>query len=170
ASVGLNLGLHYLSGAVTFDPAVTSVDGLLASKIVWLDSFLKNVDRTARNTNMLLWRKELWLIDHGAALYFHHSWMDWEAQAQRPFVNIKDHVLLPFADQLDKADEEFNALLNEEIINSIVNRIPDEWLLTDSPFENTDQHKRAYQQFLNERFSHSKLFVKEAQNAREVLV
>src|SRR5690606_9317690 len=85
ASVGLNLGLHYLSGAVTFDPAVTSVDGLLASKIVWLDSFLKNVDRTARNTNMLLWRKELWLIDHGAALYFHHSWMDWEAQAQRPF-------------------------------------------------------------------------------------
>ena len=85
ASVGLNLGLHYLSGSTTFDPLVTKVDAKQASKIVWLDSFLNNVDRTSRNTNMLLWHKELWLIDHGAALYFHHSWNNWEEQAIRPF-------------------------------------------------------------------------------------
>src|SRR3954470_17838663 len=95
ASVGLNLALHYLSGAITYDPVVTQLDEKLASQIVWLDCLLTNVDRTPRNTNMLVWHKELWLIDHGAALYFHHSWHNWEEQAKRPFVQVKDHVLLP---------------------------------------------------------------------------
>src|SRR5689334_8603808 len=102
ASVGLNLALHYLSGSITFDPVVNRVDALTASKIVWLDSLLTNVDRTARNTNMLVWNKELWLIDHGAALYFHHSWDNWQEQATRPFVQIKDHVLLPWATELNQ--------------------------------------------------------------------
>src|SRR6201994_4118131 len=94
ASVGLNLALHYLQGAITFDATVTYVQAKLASQIVWLDCLLMNVDRTARNTNMLTWHKELWLIDHGAALYFQHSWHNWREQALRPFVQVKDHVLL----------------------------------------------------------------------------
>src|SRR6201996_3317236 len=94
ASVGLNLGLHYLSGSITFDPVVNKVGDLLASQIVWLDALLTNVDRTARNTNMLVWNKELWLIDHGASLFFHHSWDNWQQQALRPFTQVKDHVLL----------------------------------------------------------------------------
>ena len=93
-SVGMNLGLHYLSGAISFDPTVTTIDATLASQVVWLDCLITNVDRTARNTNMLTWYRELWLIDHGAALYFHHGWDNWEEQAQRPFTPVKDHVLL----------------------------------------------------------------------------
>src|ERR1700710_3050824 len=83
ASTGLNLALHYLSGAITFDPAITIPDAKLASSIVWLDCLLTNVDRTPRNTNLLTWHKELWLIDHGASLYFHHSWDNWKEQAVR---------------------------------------------------------------------------------------
>ena len=98
-SHGLNLGLHFLSGAITFDPVVTTVDSLLASKIVWLDAFLTNIDRTFRNTNMLIWNKELWLIDHGASFYFHHSWDNWEQNAKSPFSYVKDHVLLNRASQ-----------------------------------------------------------------------
>src|SRR6201996_6997903 len=116
ASVGLNLGLHYLSGSITFDPVVNSVDPLLASKIVWLDCLLTNVDRTPRNTNMLVWNKELWLIDHGASLYFHHSWDNWQQQALRPFTQVKDHVLLSKASELDFVDEEFKAILTPELI------------------------------------------------------
>src|SRR5580658_310302 len=93
ASTGLNLGLHYLSGSIAFDPVVNKVDALVASQIVWLDCLLTNVDRTARNANMLVWNKELWLIDHGAALYFHHSWGNWEEQAPRPFLPVREHVL-----------------------------------------------------------------------------
>src|SRR3982750_2821295 len=111
ASVGLNLALHYLSGAITFDPAITPVDATLASQIVWIDCLLTNVDRTPRNTNMLIWHRELWLIDHGAALYFHHSWDNWKEQAKRPFVQVKDHVLLPWASELEKADEMFRSIL-----------------------------------------------------------
>lgn len=170
ASVGLNLGLHYLSGAVTFDPAVTTLDPKTASKIVWLDSFLNNVDRTPKNTNMLWWQKELWLIDHGAGLYFHHSWHNWEIKATQPFVNIKDHVLLPQASELDMADKEFHAILNEEILHTIVTLIPDEWLLKDSPFDSVSDHRKAYEQFLKQRLAHSKHFVKEAQHAREALI
>ena len=104
ASTGLNLALHYLSGAITFDPVVTKLDAALASRIVWLDCLLTNVDRTPKNTNMLMWHKELWLIDHGACLYFHHSWDNWQVQATKPFVQVKDHVLLPWASQLEDAD------------------------------------------------------------------
>jgi hypothetical protein len=101
ASTGLNLALHYLSGAITFDPTINPIDPVLASAIVWLDCLLMNVDRTARNTNMLMWHRELWLIDHGASLYFHHSWNQWEEQATRPFTQVKDHVLLSRATELD---------------------------------------------------------------------
>lgn len=163
-SKGLNLALHYLSGAITFDPNVTVVDAWLASRIVWLDCLLMNVDRTARNTNMLMWHKELWLIDHGASLYFHHSWNDPGQQAMKPFVQVKDHVLLKYALMLEEANAEFKALLGPELIRTVVNLIPEEWL-TDGPFQSVQEHRQAYAEFLNSRIAASDIFVKEAQNA-----
>jgi hypothetical protein len=170
ASVGLNLGLHYLSGATTFDPLVTRVDPLLASQIVWLDCLLNNVDRTSRNTNMLVWNKQLWLIDHGASLYFHHAWQDWEVQARRPFARVKDHVLLPYASELQAVDKDFRQRLNADLFREITALLPDEWLLTDSPFDSTGAHRDAYASWLTDRLEHSEVFVKDAQNAREALV
>nr|WP_294944304.1 HipA family kinase [uncultured Mucilaginibacter sp.] len=168
-SVGLNLALHYLQGAITFDPTVTVVEPKLASQIVWLDALLTNVDRTARNTNMLMWHKELWLIDHGAALFFHHSMDNWEEQALRPFVQIKDHVLLRMASELDKVDEEFRAILTPDVINAIVSILPDAWL-TDRSFETEDEQRQVYAQFLNKRLANAAIFVKEAQHARSQLI
>lgn len=170
ASTGLNLGLHYLSGSTTFDPAVTTIEPELASRIVWLDSLIKNVDRTVKNTNMLLWQKELWLIDHGASLYFHHSWDNWEEHATQSFSFIKDHVLLPQASELEWADKLSRSLISEETIHQIVQLIPDEWLLTDSPFDSSESHRVAYKQYLTSRFIHSSNFVKEALDARKTLI
>jgi len=166
ASVGLNLALHYLSGAITFDPAVTKVDPKLASQIVWMDCLLTNVDRTPRNTNMLTWNKELWLIDHGASLYFHHSWDNWKEQAVRPFMQVKDHVLLSRASKLDIVDEEFKAILTPEVIQTIVSLIPDEWIKGEW-LEEPDEVRSVYAQFLETRIAASSIFVKEAQHARE---
>lgn len=170
ASVGLNLALHYLSGAITFDPTVTTVDAKLASQIVWLDCFLTNMDRTCRNTNMLIWHKELWLIDHGASLYFHHSWQNWKEQATRPFFLVKDHVLLPWASELDAVDQEFKSILNPEKIQAVINLIPDDWLEGETNFESNTAHRNAYSYFLETRLANSELFLKEAQHAREILI
>lgn len=169
-SAGLNLALHYLSGAITFDPVVTKIDPLLASQIVWLDSYLMNVDRTPRNTNMLMWYKELWLIDHGAALYFHHSWDNWEEQARRPFTAIKDHVLLPWASQLDEVDSAFRALLTAEKLEAIVASIPEDWLLKDRTPEEAVEARHVYKQFLTIRLNASETFVKAAQHARQTSI
>ncbi len=170
ASVGLNLALHYLSGAITFDAAVTKVDGKLASQIVWLDCLLTNVDRTARNTNMLTWNRELWLIDHGASLYFHHSWQNWQEQAKKPFFQVKDHVLLPKANELEAVDIEFKALLTEERIRAIINLVPDVWLSGEDVFASADEHREAYIEYLLARIANSEIFVNEAQHARKTLI
>jgi hypothetical protein len=170
ASVGLNLALHFLSGAITFDPTTTIVDARLASQIVWLDCLLTNVDRTPRNTNMLMWHRELWLIDHGAALYFHHSWHNWQEAAKKPFLQIRDHVLLPLATQLEEVDANFSSILTEDCIRSIVSLVPGEWLTDESSFETPEQYREAYIQFLMIRIAHSENFVKEAQNAAEALI
>ncbi|RDV16043.1 aminotransferase class I and II [Pontibacter diazotrophicus] len=169
-SEGLNLGLHYLSGSITFDALVTTVDATLASQIVWFDCLITNVDRTPRNTNMLMWHKELWLIDHGASFYFHHSWPNVEEQAKRPFVQVKDHVLLPQASELDTVDTAFRTILSPERIRSIVALIPEDWLTSDSPFETADEHRAAYVQFLETRLAHTENFIKEAQHARKALI
>ncbi len=169
ASVGLNLALHYLSEAITYDPTVRKIDSILASKIVWLDCLLTNMDRTARNTNMLFWHKELWLIDHGASLYFHHSWQNWEEQALRPFTLVKDHVLLPQASELAAVDAELSALFTPKIINEVLALIPDEWLNEDI-FPSSKQQRNAYAKFLTSRITNSSIFVKEAQNARQTLI
>jgi hypothetical protein len=170
ASVGLNLALHYLSGAITYDPVLTTVDEKLASQIVWLDCLLTNMDRTPRNTNMLMWHKELWLIDHGAALYFHHSWHNWEEQAKRPFTLIKDHVLLPQASELEAVDAEFRAILTPERIRAVVNLVPDEWLTAGGIEETASERREVYARFLELRLLSSEIFVKEAQNARATLI
>lgn len=169
-SVGLNLGLHYLSGAITFDPVVNEVDSLLASQIVWLDCLLTNMDRTCRNTNMLIWHKELWLIDHGAALYFHHSWQNWEEQAVKPFTLIKDHVLLAAASELETVDAEFRKILTSEHIREIVAMIPDEWLNDENTFPSKQDYRNAYARFLETRIAHSEIFVNNAEDARKALI
>ncbi|MDW5289254.1 HipA family kinase [Formosa sp. PL04] len=165
-SQGLNLALHFLSGAITFDPAVTTIDDTLASQIVWLDAFITNVDRTFKNTNMLIWHKELWLIDHGACLYFHHSWNNWEQAAKSPFKLIKDHVLLPQASKTKEIDTKFKALLTPEILKNIVATIPDEWLQWEGLEESPDDIRDVYFNFLNTRLAHSEIFVNEIEHAR----
>lgn len=169
-SQGLNLALHFLSGAITFDPVVTQLSPELASQIVWLDAFITNVDRTFRNTNMLIWHKELWLIDHGACLYFHHSWSSWEKHAQSPFALIKDHVLLPQASELATTDIAFKKLLTKEIVQDIVNSVPEDWLHWEDTDETPEEIRAVYFQFLWTRLNHSQIFINEAQNAREKLI
>lgn len=170
ASEGLNLGLHYLSGAITYDPAVNEIDPLLASKIVLLDAIITNVDRTARNTNMLMWHKELWLIDHGAALYFHHSWDNWEAHSKKLFPMIKDHVLLPFASKLNEADSALKDILTKNLIDSIVDIIPEVWLSPRASDPDANEMKAVYRSYLLNRISISQTLKNNAQDARESLL
>jgi hypothetical protein len=165
ASTGLNLAVHYLSGAITFDPIVTTINAKLASQIVWMDAVLTNIDRTPRNTNMLIWHKELWLIDHGASLYFHHNWDNWEEQSKRPFIAIKDHVLLPQATEIEEVDEEFKKILTPEKIKEIVDLIPDDWLQNRELSQ--AEEKDVYVKFLENRIAISDLLVKEANHARQ---
>jgi hypothetical protein len=166
-SVGLNLGLHFLSGAITYDPTVNKIDATQASLIVWLDSLLMNMDRTAKNTNMLIWNRQLWLIDHGASLYFHHGTTDWQEQAKRPFNLIKDHVLLRQASELKEADAKARAILTKEKISEVVATIPDEWLGDEvSKAEQRDQ----YVQFFSTRLANAAIFIQEANHARESFI
>ena len=166
-SAGLNLALHYLSGAITFDPTVITIDPLLASQILWLDCLITNVDRTVRNTNMLMWHRELWLIDHGAALYFHHSWDNWQEQSLRPFVQVKDHVLLPQASEIEKVDAAFKAILTPQRIEAIVSIVPDDFLNGDPADQSPEAKRQVYSQFLNNRIANSNIFVNEALHARQ---
>jgi hypothetical protein len=169
-SQGLNLALHFLSGAINYDALAMTIDPLLASKIVWLDMFITNVDRTFRNTNMLMWNRELWLIDHGAAFLFHHSWTNWKKNATGQFPIIKNHVLLPQASQLDEVNEEFKVLINDEIFKELVSVLPDEWLLAGGDSEDSEEIRNVYSSFLSLRLSNSDQFKKEAQDARTALI
>ncbi len=164
-SEGLNLGLHYLSGSIAYDPSV-KIDPLLASKIVWLDAFITNIARTFKNTNLLMWHKELWVIDNGASFYFHHSWQNFDTAAKTPFKYVKDHVLLPQATQLDKADQFAHEVLNDEIFREIVNLIPEDWLHWNDADETPEEIREVYFQFMKTRLEHSQIFVNEAQHAR----
>lgn len=168
-SKGLNLGLHFLSGAITYDVASNDCDSYLASKIVWLDSFITNVDRTYRNTNLLIWNKELWLIDHGAAFYFHHSWDNWEQTAVTPFTMIKDHALISKATELKRVHEEFTARLNDDVLRTIVNLIPDEFLNWEEGPDN-DAIREVYFRFLSNRLAHADVFFKSAEDAGKVRI
>lgn len=169
-SEGLNLALDYLPGSITFDSrANADVDPGLASKIVWLDAFLTNVDRTPRNTNMLMWHKNLWLIDHGAGLFFHHSAQPYAGRSASPFTQIKDHVLLARASELDAANANALTALTDETIASIVANVPEEWLGS-QVYPETSEHRSAYVEYLIARRSSSNTFITEAKEAYARLV
>lgn len=153
-SLGLNLGVHYLNGAMTADPYVNHIDSSLASKIVWLDTFITNVDRTIKNTNMLLWHGEIWLIDHGAAFYFHHNWTDWQKSALTPFPYIKDHALIHKATDMEEADRHMRSRLSPERLSEIVDAIPADWLRWDGASgEEGEERREVYRNFLLKRLN-----------------
>lgn len=166
ASGGVNLGLDYLPGSVMFDPVAERPDADLASRIVWFDAYVTNVDRTPRNANMLMWHRRLWLIDHGAALYFHHAWKDMDQRSKDPFPLIKEHILLPFANGLGTADEIMTAAITEEVIRRVVDLIPDDWMKDNSPFSTTAENRQAYVEYLTRRLDAPRNFVEEAIRAR----
>ena len=170
ASGGLNLALDFLPGSFTFDPIVETIDPSLASKIVWFDAFITNVDRTARNPNMLVWHHNPWLIDHGACLYFHHSWDNYMERSRDKFPVIKDHMLLPFASEIEGAGAQILEALDADIIHQIVDQIPDSWLVENTPFETVDSHKAAYEAYLNRRLESPHPFIEEAVRARSMSV
>lgn len=164
ASEGLNLGLDYLPGSVAFGPTdVARVDPLQASQIAWLDAYTCNVDRTPRNTNMLYWHRRLTLIDHGSALYFHHATGDYLARSRDPFKLIKNHVLLPAAGQLTEADRAGKSILTPEVLETVVNEVPESWL-------DQEGQRAAYLAYLQARLEESHIFVEEALHARAQLV
>lgn len=171
ASVGLNLGLRYLPGSVNYDPAaVPDVDPALASAIVWFDAFVTNVDRTPHNTNMLLWQGDLYLIDHGSTLYFHHNWDGYEKRIRTPFPAIRNHVLLPVATEIEAADDRLSSRLSEAIIRPIIESIPDSWLEGERRFSTLEEHRQAYIDYLLTRLEPPRSFVAEAANAQSNLV
>ncbi|MDX2243657.1 MAG: HipA family kinase [Leptolyngbyaceae cyanobacterium bins.302] len=168
ASVGLNLALDYLPGSITLDPVVETIDAELASSVVWLDAYVTNVDRTPRNPNLLMWHRRLWLIDHGAALYFHHTWNNYLTRSRDRFPAIKDHVLLRFASALPEVDANLTDRLTPEIISTVVQEIPDAWLMGESAFNGIEEHRNAYIEYLLRRLEPPHRFMEEAIHARSV--
>lgn len=171
ASTGLNIGFQYLDHASAFNMLLSPrPEPRLASEIVWFDAFITNVDRTPRNVNMLIQNRQLWLIDHGAALYFHHEWQDYLKKSESPFPLIKDHILLSLASELDEIDAVMRQRLSPALIEAVVEALPEEWLQTDTPFSNPAEHRTAYREYLLHRLEHSQNFVVEAKHARAKLL
>lgn len=167
-SEGLNLALDYLPGSITFDPIVARpIEGRarLASSIVWFDALVTNVDRTAKNTNLLVWHRELYLIDHGASLIFHHTWDDPAARAKAPYKQIREHVLLPWASELAEADAELAPKLTRDAIQNVVALIPDEWLGDEPRFATTGEHRNGYRDYLLARLDARSEWVEDAVRA-----
>ena len=170
-SAGLNLALDYLPGSVTFDPVADQPDAALASAIVWFDAFVTNLDRTPRNANLLTWHRRLWLIDHGAAFYFHHGASDYAARSGDAFPQIKDHVLLTPATQLREADAKMTALITPSVIAEIVSMVPESWLVGepgDGAIGDASSRRAAYIDYLCRRLSGPRQFVEEAIRARSL--
>lgn len=166
-SVGENFGLAYLSGAFQYDPAVErDISPALAADIVWFDAYITNVDRTPRNPNLLWWRDQLWMIDHGASLFIHHGWSSWEGRVQSRFPQIKDHVLLHIAGPLEEADERLRPQLNETLFQAIASDLPDAWLEGDTGFESLEAHRERYVIYLRERLNGPRDWLQEAIDAK----
>jgi len=168
SSAGLNLALDYLPGSVMFDPLVNKPDADAASRIVWFDAFVSNVDRTPRNPNLLVWHRRMWLIDHGASLYFHHApdWIDGPDRAADPFPLIKQHVLRHRATRLEEVDAAMAAALTPDKIDAIVATIPDGWLAGDGSAGEAARHRAAYSRYLRDRLARRRAFVEEAVRVR----
>lgn len=173
ASEGLNLALDYLPGSAMFDPAARfapdAVDAKVASAAVWFDAFVTNVDRTARNPNLLWWHKSLYFIDHGASLYFHHDWKDLDEKAGARFQPIRDHVLLPWASRIGEVDGELRSQLSEQSLTEILAQVPDAWLLPEPGAANPEEKRRGYIEYFLRRLSAS-AFIEEALRARAGLL
>jgi hypothetical protein len=170
ASDGLNLGMDFLPGALSFSPAIATpvpvLDPDIAADAVWLDAYTTNPDRTAQNPNLLLWHGRLWLIDHGAALYIHHTWRDPDEHARRPFERIRDHVLLPFAGSIAAADARHAAQIDRALLADIVEALPDAWLPDDPVAGDAGAQRAAYVRYLLRRLEAPRTFVEEAERAR----
>ena len=161
ASTGLNVGLDYLPGSTDFNAAAKDpIDAQTASLAVWFDSFVQNVDRTPRNPNLLMWHKSIRFIDHGASMYFHHNWDTMPEKSQSPFTPIAQHVLLPFATNIEAAAAQAKQLLTEEKLRAILNEVPEEFLQHENARE-------AYLTFFLERLAHSAIFEQEAIRAHQ---
>jgi hypothetical protein len=166
-SAGLNVGLDFLPGSIAYDPVAPHRPGPdLASRIVWFDAYVTNVDRTPRNTNLLLWHRQLYMIDHGASLYFHHAWRDWESAARAPFAPISQHVLLPLATALPEADRELSARLDRATVERILALVPDEWLGDVPEIGDAAAHRAAYARYLLSRLAPPRPFLQEAIGVR----
>ncbi len=166
-SAGTNVGLDFLPGALAFSPVIgPPPDPELAAAVVWLDAFTTNVDRTPRNPNLLVWHRRLHLIDHGSALYIHHSWKDPAEHARRPFEAIRDHVLLPFAGSIADADARLAPLVDRVLLEGLTGAIPDAWLLAEPGLPDPDAHRLAYVDYLGSRLRARDAWVDEADRAR----
>jgi hypothetical protein len=173
ASAGLNVGLDYLPGSIAFDPIVgPPPDPVTAALTVLFDAFVANVDRTARNTNLLWWHARLWLIDHGASLYFHHAWGPAAPLegSDDPFAEVRHHVLLPWAANLSRAAEHMVDTLGGRVFETVVSEIPTAWLEGDSAFASADRERDAYVQWLNARLTALPVVLEEAERARALSV
>jgi hypothetical protein len=170
-SAGVNLGIDYLPGSITFDPvAGPPPPADEASAIVWFDAYATNVDRTPRNPNLLCWHRRLWLIDHGASLYFHHAWEGEGARGDAPFAAVKDHVLLPWANGLAAAGERIAPRLARDAVERALAEVPDAWLAGEPRFASPAEHRGAYAGYLARRLEAAPIFVEEAERARDALV
>jgi len=166
-SAGTNVGLDFLPGALAFAPRIEPApEPDLAAAVVWLDAFTTNVDRTPRNPNLIVWHRRLHLIDHGSALYIHHTWRDPAAHARRPFEPIRDHVLLPFASSIVEADDRLVPRLDRAILEELAAQVPDDWLVPEDGLPDPAAHRRAYVDYLLARLAEPRAFVEEAERAR----
>lgn len=172
-SEGLNLALDYLPGSITFDPIVeVPIAGKtrLASSIVWFDSLVTNVDRTAKNTNLLVWHRNLWMIDHGATLIFHHNWDGYLERSRNRYQQIGDHVLLRWADDVRGVDEELASKLTPGAIAKVIDLIPESWLGDEPRFSSVDEHRAAYREYLMRRLQSPREWMEDAAVARTLRV
>jgi hypothetical protein len=166
-SAGTNFGLDFLPGALAFAQNVgPEPEPELAAAVVWLDACTTNVDRTPRNPNLIVWHRRLHLIDHGSALYIHHTWREPGAHARRPFEQVRDHVLLPFAGSIAEADERLAPMLDRATLEGFAAGVPDDWLRAEPGLEAPDDHRRAYVDYLVTRLTAPRAFVQEADRVR----
>ncbi len=143
ASGGLNLGMDFLPGSLGFDPLAYEVGAAEAGRVVWFDALINNVDRSWRNPNLLVWHGDLWLIDHGATMIWHHNWPGAAASAAKPY-DASDHTLAPFGPDIATAAAELAPLVTRELLTGIAADVPDEWLVDEPGFESTDELRGAY--------------------------
>ncbi|MFJ8659398.1 HipA family kinase [Streptomyces sp. NPDC093795] len=143
ASGGLNLGMDFLPGSLGFDPLAYEVDPVEAGKVVWFDAVINNVDRSWRNPNMLVWHGDLWLIDHGATMIWHHNWPGAQASAAKPY-DASDHALAPFSPDIAAAAAELAPLVTRELLDAVAADVPDEWIVDEPGFDSTDAVRAAY--------------------------